>query len=177
MPKARIQRLNRPHDRTGFDCGEQGYNDFLRKQALQHMRQNTSVTWVAVEEGGSRILGYATLSMGSVEFEHILPEIAARLPRHPMPVLHVGKLAVDAGSQGRGIGSLLLRFAGLQAITLADEVGCHAVELIADDERLARYYASQGFLPLRTGTLRLYLPVETLRRARDEAARRTQDRQ
>ena len=167
-----VEKLTKAHDRKAFDCGDDGYNGLLQRSALQHARQNASVTWVAVEEGGSRILGYVTLSMGRVEFEHVDEAIVKALPKHPIPVLHVGKLAVDREFQGKRIGPRLLRFAGEQAVMASKNVGCHAVELTADDEGLVAYYQAHGFLSMKAGTLRLYQTVASIEKAMAEAARR-----
>jgi GNAT superfamily N-acetyltransferase len=103
--------------------------------------------------------------MGSIVFENLTDELRARLPRYPMRVLHVGQLATDSSVQGRGIGSLLLRFAGEKAIDASTTMGCFAIELIADNQMAFDWYLKRGFLPLVDGAMRLYQSVETLKRA------------
>ena len=160
-----IEKLSKQHDRAGFDCGVPKLNLFLQQQARSQANQGFGVTWVAVEEGQLTILGYVTVSMGHIEFDHADPAVTARLPRYPIPVIRVGKLATDIKFQGRGIGSLLLAFAARMAISTADKVGCYALELEAADDNVFQYYLKKGFLPLQVGSLRLYQPVETLRSA------------
>lgn len=133
-----------------------------------------SVTWVAVREGNPAILGYITLSMGKVEFENVDEAILARLPKHPIPVLHVGKLAVDESAQGKRVGALLLRFAAEHAVAISKSVGCHAVELWADHESLVAYYRRYGFLLMKEGSRRMYQSVEAIERAM-QAARARED--
>ena len=160
-----IEKLSKQHDRTGFDCGVPKLNLFLQQQARSQANQGFGVTWVAVQEGEAAILGYVTVSMGHIEFNQADPEVTARLPRYPIPVLRVGKLATDITVQGRGVGSLLLAFSARMAISTADKVGCFALELEAADENVFQYYLKKGYLPLQVGSLRLYQPVETLRKA------------
>lgn len=57
-----------------------------------------------VKAGKNEILGYYTLSSGSVSFENV-PE---KLPRYPTPTAHLRRLAVDIGQKGKGLGELLL---------------------------------------------------------------------
>ena len=165
MARVVVELLSKAHDRKAFDCGKPEQNEFLWRRARKHAELNYSRTWVAVEEGGSRILGFVTLSMGNVVFENLTEELRARLPRYPMPVLHVGQLATASGLQGRGFGSLLLRFAAEKAIEASLTVGCFAIELVADNERAYDWYLSRGFSPLRQGFNRLYQSVETLKMA------------
>lgn len=103
--------------------------------------------------------------MGNVVFENISDELRSKLPRYPMPVLHVGQLATDATLQGNGIGSLLVRFAAEKAIEASKKVGCFAIELVADNQKAYDWYLKRGFLPLVDRSMRLYQSVETLKLA------------
>ena len=168
MSKAVVELLTKAHDRKGFDCGRLEQNEFLNQRARKHAELNYSKTWVAIEDRFPRILGYVTLSMGNVVFDNLTEELRIRLPRYPMPVLHVGQLATDSSLQGRGIGSLLLRFAVEKAIEAAATVGCFAIELIADNPKAYDWYLKRGFSPLVAGSLRLYQSIETLKIAAEQ---------
>lgn len=162
MARVVVELLTKAHDRKGFDCGRQAQNEFLHQRARKHADLNYSRTWVAIEEGGSQILGFVTLSMGSIQFENLTDALRVRLPRYPMPVLHVGQLATDVRCQGRGIGSLLLKFAAEKAIEASKNTGCFALELLADNDDALRWYLNRGFVQLADGSTRLYQTVETL---------------
>jgi GNAT superfamily N-acetyltransferase len=162
-----VELLSKAHDRKSFDCGREAQNTFLKERARKHADLNYSKTWVAVFEGEATILGYVTLSMGSVSFENVNEAIRAKLPRYPMPVLRVGQLATDLRYQGKGIGPLLLRFACEQAVSAASSVGCFAIELEADNERARAWYLKRGFLELTPGGTRLYQSTATLKKAFD----------
>ncbi|CAN5702619.1 GNAT family N-acetyltransferase [soil metagenome] len=137
-------------------------NDYLKQRARQHQEKRFATTWVAVEEGQTRVLGYLSLAMGSVIFEHADPEVFRGLPRHPMPVLHVARLATDLTCQGKGIGSFLLGHAADVAIAASESMGVYALELLAVDVETYDYYLRRGFLPLQGESMRLYAPVATL---------------
>jgi ribosomal protein S18 acetylase RimI-like enzyme len=160
-----VELLTKAHDRKSFDCGRQAQNSFLKERARKHAELNFSKTWVAVRERETAILGYVSLSMGSVAFEQVTHEIRARLPKYPMPVLHVAQLATDKHYQGKGVGPFLLRFAAEQAISISKSVGCFALELEADNEKARAFYQKHGFLELMPGAARLYQTVETLEKA------------
>jgi GNAT superfamily N-acetyltransferase len=110
--------------------------------------------------------------MGNVLFENLDEEARSRLPRYPMPVLHVGQLATDKHYQGRGIGSLLLSFAARKAVEASATLGCFAIELIADSPEARAYYLRRGFRPLAENSMRLYQSVDSLK----EAARLSNNR-
>ncbi len=157
-----FERLAKDHDRENFDCGIERYNDFLKRTALQHVRQKTSITWVAVETEGPEILGYITLSMGLIELTEIDENVRRTLPKHPLPVLHIGKLAVDQRQRGKSLGRMLLSFACQQALEVSNNIGCHAVELFADDVELFAHYRRFGFVSAKSGSLRLFLSISKL---------------
>ena len=107
--------------------------------------------------------------MGSVVFENLTDEARSRLPRYPMPVLHVGQLAADSSLQGRGIGSLLLKCAAERAIEASETVGCFAIEPIADSDQAFDWYLGRGFSSLNPGSMRLYQGIETLKATVEKA--------
>jgi len=168
VPDARrwhIEPIRKDHPRSGFDCGVAELDEFLRRYARQGERLEISRTYVAVEEGSGKVLGYYTLRSGAVDFEDLPPEEAKRLPHYPVPVVHLARLAVDRRSQGRGVGEDLLVDALARAVQAADTIGAFAVEVIAKSEAAVSYYRSYGFLMLARGERRLYLPMKTARAA------------
>ncbi len=156
-----IELLNKQHKREDFDCGETSLNDFLKKYARQNSVKGFGRTFVAVLPEEKKVLGYYTLSSGSVSFE-IVPE---NVPRYPIPTVHLGRLATDITMRGNGLGELLLIDALERTILAADQLGVYAVELFAINENAKKFYLKYGFVPLRDDTQHLYLPIETLKKS------------
>ena len=75
------------------------------------------------------------------------PSKRKRLPRYPVPVLRLARLAVDERAKGRGVGSILVRAILVLAQQLADDVGCVGVVVDAKHEAVP-FYEKLGFLPL-----------------------------
>ena len=96
-----IEPLTGDHDRSLFDCGEESLNVFLKQFARQNDARGLGRTYVAGLPDETRILGYYTLSSGSIAVEQ-MPE---KLPRYPVPVAHLGRLAVDLEARRDGLGS------------------------------------------------------------------------
>jgi GNAT superfamily N-acetyltransferase len=155
-----IEPLDRRHDREGFDCEEDILNEFLKRFARQNDEKGLGRTFVAVRPGESAIVGYYTLATGAVNFENV-PE---KLPRYPVPVAHIGRLAVDNRAKGQGLGAFLLMDALRRIVQVADQIGIYAVEVYALNEGAKNFYLKYGFKPLSDDPLHLYLSIKTIRK-------------
>lgn len=156
-----IERLTRAHDRSVFDCGELPLNNYLQRLALQNDERGIGRTFVAMEVEETRIQGYYTLATGKVAFENV-PDARKLPPRMPVPVVLLGRLAVDQGSKGSGLGSLLLMHALWRTQKIAAHAGVYAVEVDALHEQAAQFYLKYGFTPLLDDPLHLYLSMKTI---------------
>lgn len=154
--------LERTHDRTSFDCGESALNDFLRNYARQNQTENVGRTWVATMPGERGVVGFYTLTVASVAREHFSAEELKRVPRYPVPVAHLGRLAVDRSVQKTGLGEHLLMHALEQILRVSQVVGIFAVEVRAKNERARRFYERYGFKAAQDDGLHLYLSVKKL---------------
>jgi hypothetical protein len=95
----RILPLTGSHDRSGFDCGHHGLDDWLRKVAGQHQKKGLSRTFVAIlEQNPARICGYYALTLSELENRHLPPVWSKKLPRRN-PGVRLGRLAVDRSFQ------------------------------------------------------------------------------
>jgi predicted GNAT family N-acyltransferase len=156
----RIEKLSTKHDRLSFDCGVEELNSYLIKYSGQHERKGIGRTYVATADSGPRVLGYYTISSSAVAFE-VVPE---NLPRHPVPVALVGRLAVDNTARGQRLGETLLIHSLQSAQRAAKIVGIYAVVVDALDESAKSFYAKYGFNRLTDDPLHLYLPMTTVAR-------------
>lgn len=155
----KIEPLTPRHDRQLFDCGEPSLNDFLQRFARQNDVKGLGRTFVAVRPGEMAILGYYTMSSGAVTFETV-PE---KLPRYPIPVIHIGRLAVDLRVRGQGLGEWLLIDALRRTALIAEQIGIYAVEVRALNDTARAFYLKYGFVALLDDPLHLYLPMKTIR--------------
>jgi GNAT superfamily N-acetyltransferase len=164
----RVEALTREHARERFDCGEPALNEYLRRYARQNQERGIGRTYVAVPEGERRIVGFYTLSAGSVEFEDLPDTLRRRLPRYPVPVAHLGRLATCQSVRGQGLGGALVFDAILRTATVAEEIGIVAIEVWAKTDAARAFYETYGFRSLRDDRLHMYLSLETARRLIDE---------
>lgn len=151
------------HDRNDFDCAEPALNTFLQRLARQQAERDFNRTYVAAVPGESRIRGYYAISSASVDFENL--PLGLKLPRYPVPVARIGRLAVDLREQGNGVGAALLGHAMHLAASLAQQIGLYAVVVDAKDEAAAGFYARYGFQRFADKDLSLFLTTDLIRRA------------
>lgn len=159
-----IRRLHREHDRSLFDCGESVLNDWLKNRASQFDRRDLSRTFVATRPGESRVLGYYAISSHRVLHEVLPPHESKGLPRLDVPVVLLGRLAVDRSVQRQGLGSLLLVDAVRRAAAISEQVGIRAVEVEAMDQSAKEFYLCFGFRPLMDDPRHLLMPIHEIRK-------------
>jgi len=165
-----IVPLAKSHLRDAFDSGEPALDGFLRRSARQDQDRDFSRTFVAVRPGDRRVLGFFTLSAGRVAAESVPEEDRKRLPRYPVPVVHLGRLAVDRSARGQGLGEALLVRALETALRVSGEIGAHAVEVRAKGEAARALCVKYGFRALVDDPLHLYLSMKAIRAALERGA-------
>jgi GNAT superfamily N-acetyltransferase len=163
MTDWRIEPLRAGHDRAEFGCGQPSLDDFLHQRVTQYEKRNLGRTYVAVAVDGSRLYGYYTLASAAIGLSDLPETLARKLPRHPVPVVLLARLAVDQSVQGRRLGESLLVDALRRCLRLADELGIHGVEVDAIDTPAERFYLKYGFVPLLDRERHLFLPIATVR--------------
>ncbi len=148
-----IRRLRPEDDRSGFRSGNIDLDRFFLRYAGQNQfRHHIGTTYVAIE--GDAILGFATVAPSEIAATERPGSRVQKLPRYPLPVLRLARLAVDERAQGRGVGGALLRAVFRLAERLAEDVGCVGIVVDAKPEA-ASFYEGLGFVPLpaRSGFL------------------------
>jgi len=155
-----INSLNTAHLRKTFDCGESSLNTYLHRYARQNIKNRINRVFIASPVDAEKsIVGYYTLSAGSISTED-LPLIQKRhLPNYPVPVALLGRLAVDKQYQGQRLGSILLADA-VQRVEQASEVlAVYAIVVEALNPSVAGFYQDFGFIPFADQPLKLFLPM------------------
>ena len=137
-------------------------DDFLRLRANQYEKRSLGRTYVSLFPGATTVAGYHTLAAGAIAVANLPPPAAKRLPKHPVPVILLGRLAVDQRARRQGLGSALLRDALRRSLDLSAQLGLFAVEVLAIDADAREFYTKYGFVPLADNDLHLFLPISTI---------------
>lgn len=160
MTLYRIQALGKGIDVAAFRCGQFALDDYILRFAAQDARRNLARVFVATPESApGRLAGFFTLSAGSISCVDMPPSLAKKLPRYPVPVALIGRLAVDTQFQGNGLGSILLADACKKVAAAGSTLAVAGLVVDAKDTGAARFYQRYGFLPLPGQTNRLLLPA------------------
>jgi GNAT superfamily N-acetyltransferase len=148
------------HNRTGFDCGVEPLNRYLKTQAGQHRVKGIATTFVLVDsERPSWILGYYSLSAASLSFERLTEADRKGLPAYPVPAVRTGRLAASLSMRGQRLGELLLQNAIKRTLQARSLLGVHALVVEAKNAAVEGFYRKYGFRLCDAKSRQLYLPL------------------
>lgn len=145
------------HRLDGFDCGEAVLDDWLMRRALANQASGASRTFVVADQGGF-VFGYYALAAGAVSHQLATSSVRRNMP-DPVPVLILGRLAVDRRARGLSLGASLLQDAVHRAVAVSRDAGVRALLVHALNEKARQFYEHYGFQssPLHPLTLMLRL--------------------
>ena len=148
------------HRLDSFDSGEPNLDEWLRGRAMKNHASGASRCFVVCSE--NRVIGYYSLSAGAISHQ-IAPKNFRRNMPDPLPVLLLGRLAVDRRCQNIGLGKALLRDALLRAVGVGVDAGVFAVLVHAISDSAKRFYLSYGFVPSPLEPMTLMMTLQTVR--------------
>ena len=154
--------LDKHHDVDDFDCGVEPLNNFLKNFALVNNQNGSAKTYVTTKSG--KVVGYYTITIGSVDKETAPHRIGKGLAAHPVPVIIIARFAVDKAHQGHGIGKAILCDALLKIVEAADTISGRAVLVHAKDAQVRHFYEKFGFEPSPIDPLHLYLLIKDIKK-------------
>lgn len=158
-----IEPLHSAHKRDGFHCGVAALDHYIAKQAGQDIKRDISRVFVATLPNSSqKIIGYYSLSALSIELGGLPENMARKLPKHPIPAVLLGRLAVSETAQGQGIGKILLADAIKRAVSVSEQIAIYAMVVDAIDENAKEFYEHFGFTKLSEKSPRLFLPLKSI---------------
>jgi GNAT superfamily N-acetyltransferase len=150
------QPLTADHDASGFDCGDDLLNGWLRQRGLHNQLSGASRTFVAC--AGQRVVAYYSLSATGVSASSATGRFRRNMP-DPIPVVLLGRLAVDREFQGLGMARGMIRDAVLRVSQVAEEIGIRGLVVQAIDRRAQALYIHLGFTPSPDNDLLLMITL------------------
>lgn len=148
------------HALDDFSCGEPSLDEWLKKRALKNQISGASRCFVITE--GRAVVGYYCLSAGAITHE-AAPKAMRRNMPDPLPVVLLGRLAIDRRYHNRGLGQALMRDAMLRAVHVASDTGVFAVLVHALADAAKQFYLSRGFVESPLQPMTLIMTVATIR--------------
>ncbi len=147
------------HDIDGFTSGVALLDDWLKRRARANQASGASRTFVLCE--GDRVVGYYALASGAVTVHEAPSRVRRNMP-DPIPVAILGRLAIDRAYQGRGLGRLLVRDAGLRLLQAAEILGIRALLVHALSEDAKAFYLALGLAPSPLDPMTLMVTLSDL---------------
>jgi GNAT superfamily N-acetyltransferase len=165
-----LERLDTAlHDRSAFTCGTETLDRYLSSQAGQDQNKNISRSYVLIEVTARKlplrpVVGFVSLASSELALMEASPSLRKLTKLPKLPALMLARMAVDHRHQGRRLGEFLLKVALKSACEISELAGCMVVLVDAKDAHAKAFYLKYGFVELPDQALRLYLPVETIKK-------------
>jgi len=156
------EHLTPAHDVAAFDSGVAELDDWLKKRARANEATGASRTYVV--SVGHRVVAYYALATGSIARVQAPGRVRRNMP-DPVPVMILGRLAVDRAWHGRDLGRSLLRDAVLRTLQAAKLGGIRAILVHAISEAAQRFYQHYGFEVSPVDPLTLMITVAEAEKA------------
>jgi len=151
--------LTDTHNIEAFTCGNDTLDDWLKHRALKNENRGASRTYVVCVK--NNVIGFYSLATGSVEQIDVPGKIRRNMP-DPVPVIILGRLAVDKQWQNQQLGEDLLQDAIKRTINIANQVGVKALLVHAISEKAKLFYINRGFIESPSNELTLMLPLKVI---------------
>ena len=149
------------HDLDAFESGVTDLDEWLKRRAGHNEATGGSRTFVVC--AGRRVVGYYSLAAGSILHSAATGRVRRNMP-NPVPVLLLGRLAVDRTWQQKGLGSDLLADAALRSIGAADSIGVRAILVHAISSAARAFYEKHGFRSSPIDPMTLMITIEEAKR-------------
>lgn len=155
------QPLLTGHVLDDFECGEPALDEWLKRRAMGNQLSGASRTFVVVDEE-NRVWGFYAMAAGAVSHQLATGAVRRNMP-DPLPVMVLGRLAVDRRAQGLKLGPAMLQDAVHRAIAVAQNTGVRALLVHALHERAKQFYEHYGFQESPQHPLTLMLRLNTVK--------------
>ena len=155
-------KLRPDDDISSFNSGTPVLDEWLQQRALPNQEAGASRTYVVCSK--SRVVGYYALATGAIAHAEATGRTRRNMP-DPVPVMVIGRLAVDEAFQGRGLGRALVRDATLRTIQAADIAGIRAILVHAVSADAKRFYERCGFRPSPIDPMTLMITIRDAKAA------------
>jgi predicted GNAT family N-acyltransferase len=133
---------------------------YLQRQARQDVERKLAAVFILTADGKT-VSGFYTLSSHSLLAADLPEDYPRKLPRFPLPVTLLGRMAVAQSLHGQRLGEFLLMHALERAWLGSRQVASWAV--VVDAKAGAReFYLKHDFLAMPSLPHRLFLPMATI---------------
>jgi len=148
---------------ANFDCGVPVLNDWIQKRAWSSHQGGGARVYVSVDNPQDLIASYICLSAAQADHAVVPPRVAKGMAQSPIPVVLIGRFAVDSRYMGSGLGAFMIRHAFVEVLKVADRIGVRAIMVDAKDATSASFYTHLGFSASIGNALRLFIMIKDVK--------------
>ena len=149
------------NQRRTFSCGIVPLDEYFKQFSKGNHLKNIGKTFVLVEDK-TIVIGYYTLCMGNIDFRLLPKDFCTKLPKYPIPIARMARLAVNVGHQRKRWGEFLLVDALRRIKQASASIAAFGVVVDAKDEQAKAFYLRFGFKSFSDNDLCLFLPIEDI---------------
>lgn len=154
--------LEEGHDTSSFDSGVEALDTYLKRYARQTQKREGARTYVVLE--ANQVIAFYTIVFSAIAWNDAPEHVRKGLGKYPIPIMMLGRLAVDKRWAGKGLGNSLLLDALQRALAASEIAGLRAVVVDAKDDTAKRFYEKHGFRSWPVGSNRLFVTIPELKR-------------
>lgn len=162
MIDAAPQPLAEAHQLADFNSGVASLDDWLKRRARSNQASGASRTFVLCDN--DKVIGYYALASGGVTIGEAPGRFRRNMP-DPIPVVVLGRLAIDRAYQGKSLGRALFKDAALRVMHAADAIGIRGIVVHAISEEAKAFYLAIGFDPSPLDPMTLMVTLADVRGA------------
>lgn len=152
--------LSDNHNVDNFDCGELTLNEWLKKRAAKNNVADASRCFI-ISNTNNEVVGYYSLSAGAINRE-LAPKAMRRNMPDSLPVLVLGRLAINKNYHNKGLGSALLRDAMIRSVNIAQDAGVFAILIHSLSDKAKQFYISRSFVESPLQPMTLFMTLATI---------------
>ena len=153
--------LSDAHNVNDFDCDEPSLNEWLKKRASKNNASDASRCFV-ISNDSNKVIGFYSLCAGAINRESAPKTMRRNMPES-LPVLILGRLAIDKNYHNKGLGSALLRDAMIRSVSIAQNAGVFAILIHSLSDNAKQFYISRGFVESPIQAMTLFMTLATVR--------------
>jgi GNAT superfamily N-acetyltransferase len=155
------EKLAKHHELEAFSCGVESLDHWLKRYARTNQQSDLTTTYLVHRK--NRVVGYYSVTAGSVNRQDATLRLAKGAPNHPIGVVLLARLAVDESEKGAGLGRALLKDALVRSASAADIIAIRALLVHALNEEARQFYMRFDFEPSPVNPLHLMLLMKDIR--------------
>lgn len=160
----KVHKYIRQFKRDNFDCGKVPLNNYIKRNVTKDVKNGSCTCFVIINDK-EEVIGYYTLSTESIPIEDAPPEYQKKIKYQYVPVILLGRLAIDKSYFGQGLGKVMLVNSLKRSLDVAiNHVGAVAVIVDPIDEEAKQYYLKFGFSSLEDSG-RMFMSMKTIANA------------